>query len=85
VLLVIYFAGFATAIYTLAPPGDRIEPEETTLSASLFRSDKFARSFSAAMHKYAALAREAAETAAEAMKDKWPAKSSASGDPAGGE
>jgi hypothetical protein len=80
VLLVIYFAGFATAIYTLAPSNHQFEPTGTTVSASVFRSDKFARSFSTAMHKYAALAGEASKRAAAVLKEKWEQRPPASVD-----
>jgi hypothetical protein len=52
-LLVVYFAGFATAIYCLAPvPENQAgQSAEKSFAHSVFRSDEFAKSFSTGMHK----------------------------------
>jgi len=52
-LLIVYFTGFATAIYTLAPtPESKIcQSHEKNLVQSAFKSDKFAESFNQGMHK----------------------------------
>jgi len=55
-LLVVYFAGFATAIYSLAPVPDSEscqvdEKSEKSLMYSALNSDEFAQSFSAVMRK----------------------------------
>jgi hypothetical protein len=52
-LLIIYFAGFATAIYTLAPvPENQArQPREKSFTYSAFKSDEFAQSFNTGMHK----------------------------------
>jgi len=52
-LLIVYFAGFATAIYILAPaPGNQVSKgAQKTLSSSAFKSDDFVQSFNSGMHK----------------------------------
>jgi hypothetical protein len=71
-LLIVYFAGFATAIYMLAPA-----PEGSTnksfghiTSASAFNSQEFAKSFNAGMHKCLAFGKEAAIHTAEFIREK---------------
>ena len=69
-LIIVYFAGFATAIYCLAPV-----PEKQTIAAAnngfpdtALKSDQFADSFSRIMHKALQHARTAAGKAAEMLK-----------------
>jgi hypothetical protein len=52
-LLIVYFAGFATAIYTLAPVPENqaYKPGEKSFTSSAFKSDEFAQSFNTGMHK----------------------------------
>jgi len=52
-LLVVYFAGFATAIYCLAPvPEDyACQSSERGFAYSALKSDEFAQSFNVRMHK----------------------------------
>lgn len=53
-LLIIYFAGFATAIYMLAPVADEnqaVASGEKSFMYSAFKSDEFAKSFNAGMHR----------------------------------
>jgi hypothetical protein len=52
-LLVVYFAGFATAIYALAPAPENQarHPREKSFTYSAFKSDEFAHSFNTGMHK----------------------------------
>lgn len=59
-LLVVYFAGFATAIYCLAPVVDQtaqLQEQEVTETEnpgfvySAFKSDRFAKSFNVGLHK----------------------------------
>jgi len=52
-LLIVYFTGFATAIYTLAPtPESKVyQSNEKNLIHSAFKSDKFVESFNQGMHK----------------------------------
>jgi hypothetical protein len=71
-LLIVYFAGFATAIYMLAPA-----PEGSTdksfcniSSASTFDSEEFVKSFNAGIHKCLAFGKVAAIHTAEFIKEK---------------
>lgn len=52
-LLIVYFAGFATAIYTLAPVPENqaSQSRENSLKYSALKSDEFAQSFNTGMHK----------------------------------
>lgn len=82
-MLIIYFAGFATAIYTLAPP-----PESDTKAAlgghptvsgfvrdseggSRITSKEFIESFNAGMHKCIDFGKEAACRTAKFLKKKY--------------
>ena len=76
-LLIIYFAGFATAIYTLAPT-----PESNGQAAlggfvrrsgngSRITSQKFVESFNAGMHKGVDFGKEAACRTAKFLKEKY--------------
>ena len=71
-LLVVYFAGYATAIYTLAPaPQNQAnQPTEKTLAYSAFKSDEFAKSFNAGMYKCIEFGKEAAVRTAKFIKQK---------------
>lgn len=70
-LLVVYFAGFATAIYYLAPVADnRDQPYETDFTSSTVESDEFAQSFNAGMHSCIGYAKNAAQHAARFIKQK---------------
>jgi hypothetical protein len=72
-LLIVYFAGFATAVYCLAPA-----PESTSISASqkknllgaTFRSDQFAKSVNTGIYKCIDLGKDAATRAAELIQEK---------------
>ena len=61
-LLVVYFAGFATAIYTLVPASAQADDNygkttaQSGLAASIFKSDNFAISCRAKMDKCLKLA-----------------------------
>ena len=52
-LLIVYFAGFATAIYTLAPAPENqdFRHGSKNFSCSALKSDEFAQSFNTGMHK----------------------------------
>ncbi|MHC4618608.1 MAG: hypothetical protein ACYTEQ_12750 [Planctomycetota bacterium] len=71
-LLIVYFAGFATAVYCLAPvPEDREKGSyEKTFAYSVFKSDEFAKSFNSGMHKCLDVAKDAAQRAGEFVKQK---------------
>jgi hypothetical protein len=75
-LLVVYFAGYATAIYTLAPaPQNQVnQPAEKTLVYSTFKSDEFAKSFNAGMHKCIDFGKDAAWRIAKFIKQKMDEK-----------
>jgi len=71
-LLIVYFAGFATAIYTLAPvPENQADASvEKGFLYSAFRSDEFARSFNAGLHRAVDYGRAAAVRMSEFVKQK---------------
>jgi len=52
-LLIVYFAGFATAIYTLAPvpENQNFRHGDKSFTYSALKTDEFAQSFNAGMHK----------------------------------
>ncbi len=52
-LFIVYFAGFATAIYMLAPPpeGSDYQYSDTANSHFNFDSQEFVKSFNSGMHK----------------------------------
>lgn len=71
-LLIVYFAGFATAIYTLAPVP---ESEETVQSEqgqvwSEFKSDQFAQKCSVQLHRCVDFVKEKSCEAGEFIKEK---------------
>ena len=76
-MLIIYCAGFATAIYTLAPTPE--SDGQTTLSGfvrhsedgSRITSKEFVESFNAGMHKCVDFGKEAAFHTAKALKKKF--------------
>jgi hypothetical protein len=68
-LLVVYFAGFATAIYCLVPvPENQAGKKGFVYSA--FKSDEFAQSFNTGMHKCLDFARDAAQRTGKFVKQK---------------
>ena len=76
-LLIIYFAGFATAIYCLAPVdesqlnmGYSSGSSDKNFFSSAFKSDEFAKSFSVELHKFMAIAKEKAKSTNELIKQK---------------
>lgn len=72
-LLIVYFAGFATAIYTLAPvPENKASKTmaETTAVYSAFKSDEFAKSFNSGIHKCIDFGKDAAWRTAKLIKQK---------------
>ena len=64
--LMVYFAGFATAIYTLAPASQ--DKRRSVDSPS--KSSQFVESFNSGMHKAVDLGKEAACRTAEFIKEK---------------
>ncbi len=71
-LLMVYFAGFATAIYCLAPVPENQGPEfgEKSFAFSVLKSDEFAKSFNSGMHKCIDFGKEAALRAGKIIKEK---------------
>jgi hypothetical protein len=69
-LLVVYFAGFATAIYCLAPVPEKYaaSPEQKSFVYSLFKSDDFAKSFNSGIHKCLDFGKDAAQQAGKFIK-----------------
>lgn len=72
VLLVFYFAGFATAIYFLAPAPElkAQAKEKSSIVHSAFKSDEFARSFNKGLHKCLDYAKDAADYAGDYVHKK---------------
>lgn len=67
-----YFAGFATAIYFLAPPPDGKTAEKTEKSGphAQFDSEEFVQSFNTGMRKCLDFGKEAAQRTAKLVKEK---------------
>lgn len=80
-LLVIYFAGFATAIYCLAPVPENPAGQscEKSFACSALKSDEFAQSFNAEMHKCLDFAKMAAWRASRFIKQKFDDRHQADG------
>ena len=72
-LLIVYFAGFATAIYCLAPaPKNQMRPTcEKSFASSALKSDELAKSFNAGMHRCIDFGRDAARRAGRFIKQKY--------------
>ena len=73
-LLIVYFAGFATAIYTLAPvPENQIQADasaEKGFLHSAFKSDEFAMSINSGIHKAVDYGKAVAVRVSEFVKQK---------------
>jgi len=71
-LLVVYFAGFATAIYCLAPVPENQgrQLREKSFTTSVFKSDEFAQSFNVGIHKCVDFAKDAACRVSRFVKQK---------------
>ncbi|MFA5239654.1 MAG: hypothetical protein WC476_08125 [Phycisphaerae bacterium] len=71
-LLVVYFAGFATAIYCIAPAPDGQSPQHSQrgFAHSALKSDEFAQSFNVKMHKYLDYSKDAARRMGDYLKEK---------------
>jgi len=68
-LLIVYFAGFATAIYCLAPVPDS-EDGEKGFAHSVLKSDEFAQSFNVKMHKCLDFSKDAVQRMSVFLKQK---------------
>ena len=75
-MLIVYFAGFATAIYSLAPAPEKQagSADKRILSSVTFKSDEFAKSFNKGMHKCIELGKDYAWRAGKFMKQKLDEK-----------
>lgn len=69
-LLIIYFAGFATAIYTLAPVPEN-QTRKKTFAYSALKSDEFAKSFNTGMRKCLDFSKDVAYRAGRFIKQKY--------------
>lgn len=71
-LLVVYFAGFATAIYCLAPVPENqaCQPAKKGFAYSVLKSDECAQSFNAGMHKCIDFVKDSAQCAGNFLKQK---------------
>jgi hypothetical protein len=76
-LLIVYFAGFATAIYCLAPVSDL--SSEKGFAHSALKSDEFAKSFNVGMHKCLCYSKDAAQRASAFLKQKLDDRHQADG------
>ncbi len=81
-MLIVYAAGFATAIYCLAPAPESTSGAsgERTFSDKAFKSDEFARSVNSGMHKAIDFSKEAAAQAAKMIREKIDEAQSKSGE-----
>ena len=72
VLLIVYFLGFATAIYTLVPAEDNVAAadSERTFAYSAFKSDDFAQKCSVQLHRCADFIKTKSCEAGEYLKQK---------------
>jgi hypothetical protein len=71
-MLIVYVAGFATAVYMMAdtPEGGTGKSFGNTSSASTFNSEEFVKTFNSGMHKCLAFGKVAAIHTAEFIKEK---------------
>jgi len=69
-MLIVYFAGFATAVYALspAPDGQPAGFEHKTVIDSFLKSDDFAKSFNSGLHKCVDLGKQAIGRSAAYIK-----------------
>ena len=70
-LLIVYAAGFATAIYCLAPtPDQKSPPLQLAQVGSALNSQQLIKSFNSGMHKCIGFSKEAAVEAAKLIRTK---------------
>jgi len=72
-LLIVYFAGFATAIYILAPVPENQASQfrEKSFTYSALKSDEFAQSFNTGMHKCLDFGKDVACSVGRFIKQKY--------------
>ena len=76
-LLIVYFAGFATAIYILAPaPENQVSQgaEKSFADISGFKSQEFVKSFNSGMHKCLDFGKDVACRVGKYLKQKLDEK-----------
>jgi hypothetical protein len=75
-LLIVYFAGFATAIYVLSPVPEEqsaylsAEGQDLGFVHSFSKSDQFAKSFNSGMHKCVDFVKDLSKRSGEFVKEK---------------
>jgi predicted amidophosphoribosyltransferase len=72
-LLVVYFAGFATAIYCLVPVPQNTDNRaiERKFAHSVLKSDEFATAFNEGLHKVIDFSKSAALRTADFIKEEY--------------
>lgn len=72
-LLVIYFAGFATAVYCLAPAPQNADnrTDDNSFAYSVLKSDEFAMAFNEGLHKIIDFSKSAALHTADFIKQEY--------------
>ncbi|MDD5063920.1 MAG: hypothetical protein PHQ35_04060 [Phycisphaerae bacterium] len=72
-LLIVYFAGFATAIYCIVPVSDEHIRRSSNrgFAHSAVKSDEFAKSFNVKMHKCLDYSKDAAKRMNTYLKEKF--------------
>ena len=74
-ILVVYFAGFATAVYCLAPvPADAGQNQQKSFASSIVKSDEFAQSFNQRMHRCLSFTKDMALSAGEFIRQRFDAR-----------
>jgi hypothetical protein len=71
-LLIVYCAGFGTAVYCLSPAPDQVPGQSDGKGRILarLRSEEFTQSVNSGMHKAIAFGKEAATKTAEMIREK---------------
>lgn len=72
-LLVVYFAGFATAVYCLAPAPQNADnrTDYNSFAHSVLKSDEFATTFNEGLHKFIDFGKSAALRTADFIKQEY--------------
>ena len=72
-MLVIYFAGFATAVYCLAPAPHNADnrTDDNSFAYSILKSDEFATAFNEGLHKFIDFGKSVALRTADFIKQEY--------------
>jgi hypothetical protein len=72
-LLLVYFAGFATAVYFLSPSEEQPINQTNTqnIEKTSFDKQQFIKAFNLGLHKCAYISKETAIEAAQYIMQKW--------------